>query len=289
MNARKENSHKNKARFNVIKRDRIIDLLTYLILSLCAAAVIFPFLYTFRTSIAPKGFTFEIPPKWIFKPVFTNYLSVFSSYNFSKYLVNSVLIGTGATLIGIPIAASAAYGISRFNIGGGSVRFGILIPCVFPPIVLTLPLFVIFQHIGLLDEQIGLVLIYVVINSPLLIWMLISFFDGLPVEMEEAALIDGASRLKALFYIILPLSAPGIMAAAILNFILSWNEFLFALILTAQRSGTITLILGAMNTQRGVAWGELAAGTTLGIFPALFLSLSIRKYLIHGLAFGALK
>lgn len=272
-----------------MKKAQIIDLFTYLVLSLCAAVVLFPFLYTFRTSIVPRSIIFEIPPKLIFKPEFTNYALVFSRYNFSKYLFNSTLIGGGATLIGIPIAASAAYGISRFKMTGGFLRFGILIPCVFPPIVLSLPLFMIFQQMGLLDRQIGLILIYTVINLPLLIWILIGFFQGLPIEMEEAALIDGASRFKALLYIVLPLSAPGILAAAILNFILSWNEFLFALILTAKRSGTITLILGAMNTQRGVAWGELGAGTMLGVLPALLLSFFIRKYLIHGLTFGALK
>jgi multiple sugar transport system permease protein len=158
-----------------------------------------------------------------------------------------------------------------------------------PPIVLSIPIFILIKSLNLLNTRSALIAAYLSFNLPFLIWMLMGFVEGLPKELEEAGMIDGASRFQCVIRIIFPLAAPGIMASAILSFILCWNEFLFAIMLTAEQTSTVPITLAAMQTERGVMLGTLAAATSLAVIPMLVLSIAIQKYLVRGLTFGALK
>ncbi len=270
-------------------KKKTLDIITYLVLTLFSLGILLPILWIFRTSLAPRLISYKIPPDWLFRPTFSNYLDLAEMYEFLKYLSNSFFIAGSATLIIIPLASLAAYSFIRFRTGGESLRWAILGTQMLPPIVLALPLFVIFKYLNLIDRHLGLTLVYTSFNLPLAIWILMGFFEDIPVELEEAALIDGASPLQTFARIVFPLGAPGIMATGILNFILCWNEFLFALILTGDKSGTVPVILAAMQTERGVMWGVLASGTILAIAPMVLISFFVRKYLVRGLTFGALK
>ena len=270
-------------------RKKIANFFTYLVLIAFSLGVLLPVLWIFRTSLASKIIIFKIPPEWLFKPIIENYTWLFTRLNFLLYMRNSLIIALVSTTLAIPAAFVAAYAFNRFNTGGKLLQFGTLGSQMLPPIVLVLPIFVIFRNWGLQNSLWSLIFVYLTFNLPFLIWLLVGFLEGIPRELEEAALIDGASRITVIFRIVFPLSAPGIMAAFVLGFILCWNEFLFALVLVAQKASTIPIKLAALQTEIGTLWGPLSAGVCLGILPMIVLSLTIQKYLVRGLTFGAIK
>lgn len=270
-------------------RKKVADFLTYLILIIFSSGVILPVLWIFRTSLATKGIIFKIPPEWIFRPIIDNYAWLFTRLNFLLYMRNSLIVALTSTFLAVPVAFIAAYAFSRFNTGGKLLQFGTLGSQMLPPIVLVLPIFVIFRDWGLQNNLWSLILVYLSFNVPFLIWLLMGFLEGIPLELEEAARIDGASRMTVIFRIVFPLASPGIMASFVLGFILCWNEFLFGLILVAQEASTIPVKLAALQTEIGTLWGPLSAGVCLGILPMIVLSLTVQKYLVRGLTFGAIK
>lgn len=192
-------------------------------------------------------------------------------------------------MISIPLAAFAGYAFAKYNTGGDRLKFLVISSQMLPPVVLVIPLFSIFMRLHLVNTIRGLTISYLAFNLPFLIWILMGFFEAIPNELEEAALIDGASRFTAFVRVIFPIAAPGVMAAAVLSFILCWNEFLFALVLTGADSSTVPVALAALQTQRGVLIGKLSAGVVMAIAPIVILSLFIQKYLVRGLSFGAIK
>ncbi|UCG94923.1 MAG: carbohydrate ABC transporter permease [Candidatus Aerophobus sp.] len=270
-------------------RKKVAHYLTYLMLIIFSSGVILPVLWILRTSLATKGIIFKIPPEWIFRPIMENYAWLFTRLNFLLYMRNSLIVALTSTLLAVPVAFIAAYAFSRFNTGGKLLQFGTLGSQMLPPIVLVLPIFVIFRDWGLQNNLWSLILVYLSFNVPFLIWLLMGFLEGIPLELEEAALIDGASRMTVIFRIVFPLASPGIMASFVLGFILCWNEFLFGLILVAQEASTIPVKLAALQTEIGTLWGPLSAGVCLGILPMIVLSLTVQKYLVRGLTFGAIK
>ena len=265
------------------------DTVTYLLLAIFSLIILVPVLWIVRLSLTTKYIAYRIPPVWFFKPILDNYRSLFVDYGFAKFFLNSIIVAVSATLIATPFAFFAAYAFHRHNTGGRSLQFGILGLQMLPPIVLSIPIFILIKSLNLLNTRIALIAAYLSFNLPFLIWMLMGFVEGLPKELEEAGMIDGASRFQCVIRIIFPLAAPGIMASAILSFILCWNEFLFALMLTAEETSTVPITLAAMQTERGVMLGTLAAATSLAVIPMLVLSIAIQKYLVRGLTFGALK
>lgn len=273
-----------------LKRRKIIaDTATYIILSIFSLIILVPVLWTVRLSFTTKYIAYKIPPVWFFKPILDNYRSLFIDYGFARFFFNSLIVAIGSTAISIPVALFAAYAFNRFNTGGRKLQFGILGLQMLPPIVLSLPIFVLMKTLNMLNTRIALIISYLSFNLPFLIWMLMGFLEGIPVELEEAAMIDGASRLQAVIRIVFPLTTPGVMASGVLSFILCWNEFLFALMLTAEKTSTVPIALAAMQTERGVMLGTLASAMCFAIIPMLVLSIAIQKYLVRGLTFGALK
>jgi len=273
-----------------VKKTRILaDAATYILLSIFSLIILLPVIWIIRLSFTTKYIAYQVPPVWFFKPILDNYRSLFIDYGFERFFFNSIMVAIVATVIAVPLAFFAAYAFNRFNTGGRSLQFGILGLQMLPPIVLSIPIFVLMKTMNLLNTRGGLIASYLSFNLPFLIWMLMGFLDGIPRELEEAAMIDGASRLQSVIRIVFPLATPGVMAAGILSFILCWNEFLFALMLTAEKTSTVPIALAAMQTERGVMLGTLAAAMCFAIIPMLVLSIAIQKYMIRGLTFGALK
>ena len=260
----------------------------HLLLIVFSAAILLPLLWLLRVSLSDKRTAYKIPPQWS-TPQWDSYHALFADQQFVTWFSNSLSVALLTTLIAIPLATALAYAFARFNTGGGGLRLGVLASQMLPPIVLVLPLFSVFIGAGLLNTRTGLVLAHLSFNLPFLAWMLIAFFEGDVVALEEAARVDGATRLQSFLRIAVPVAAPGILAAGLLGFILSWNEFLFALVLSGAATNTLPVGLASLETHAGVQISQLAAATLLSLLPVLLLLPLLRKYLIQGLSLGALK
>jgi len=273
----------------MFKSDRIWNLVAHFVLVIFSFIILFPIIWTVRTSFVPEVFAYEIPPRWLFKPTLANYVGVLKENDLIRYLLNSLIVSGISTLISLPIASLAGYALAKYNTGGSALKFAIISSQMLPPIVLVIPLFMMFLSLKLVNTRTGLIVSYLAFNLPFLVWIMMGFFESVPKELEEAALIDGASRIKTFFSIIVPVATPGLLSAGILSFIMCWNEFLFALVLTGAKASTLPVALAALQTQRGVLIGKLSAGIVLGISPIILMGFFIQKYLVKGLSFGALK
>jgi multiple sugar transport system permease protein len=263
-------------------------ILPHVVLVAFAAAIVLPLLWVFRVSLTDKLNAYRIPPEWT-TPTLANYVEIFTAYPFANWFGNSLVVALASTLIALPLAAAMAYAFARHDTGGAPLRLGVLASQMLPPIILVLPLFALFLWFGLLNTYAALIIAHLTFNVPFLAWMLIAFFEGDSRQLEEAARIEGATRFQAFTRIAVPLAAPGILAAGILGFIMSWNEFLMALILSGRQTQTLPVGLSSLETHRGVEIALLAAATLLAILPVFLLLPFLRKYLIKGLSLGALK
>ncbi|MEM2179101.1 MAG: carbohydrate ABC transporter permease [Candidatus Methanomethylicaceae archaeon] len=219
-----------------------------------------------------------------------NYFNVFFNpgYAFSKGLINSILVTLFTTFMVLIISFPAAYALARFKISG-SLSSYILSIRLLPPIVFAVPLLILLYMTGLNDTIIGLIIVYLAFNIPLAIFLLRSFIIEIPIEIEEAAIIDGCSKFQTMLRITFPLSKPGLVAAGILTFIMTWSEYLFALLFTLKNAITINVVASQFVTQHTIRYGEIAAAMVIGMLPTvIFLSL-IQKHLVKGLTFGAVK
>jgi multiple sugar transport system permease protein len=258
------------------------------VLVLFSAAILLPLLWVFRVSLTDKLTAYKIPPE-IGHFTFANYVEVFTGYGFTAWLSNSLVVALAATAISLPAAAMMAYASARFRTGGAQLPIAVLISQMLPPIVLVLPLFMLFTNALPVGGRTAITLAHVAINLPFMAWMMASFFDAESRSLEEAARIDGATRWQAFTRITVPLTAPGLLAAGLLGFVLSWNEFLYALILSDSASQTLPVGLASLETHAGVNIAPLAAATLLALAPVLVMLPFLQKYLIKGLSLGALK
>ena len=273
-----------------IKSSKLVkNFFTHFILIIVSIIILFPVFWTIRTSLAPDVIAYEIPPKLIFNITLKNYINLFKVNHFEKFFKNSLIISIGSTLLSVPIAAFGGYAFARYRTGGHPLQFIVIGTQMLPGVVLILPIFVIFTIVKLTDSLLGMIFAYMAFNIPFLVWILMGFFDGIPEDIEEAAAIDGLSPIGILLRIVIPISTPGIVSSAILSFIMCWNEFLFALILTGPATNTVPVSLAAMVTQRGVLIGKLSAGTAIAIIPMIIISIFVKKYLVKGLTLGAIK
>jgi multiple sugar transport system permease protein len=259
-----------------------------------AAFIVFlevaPFLWMVLMSLKNRLDIFEIPPKILFTPVLDNYYNAFVEGPFSKYLINSLIIESSSTVLAVTIGTLAAYAFSRFSIYGGKhIFFFILTTRMCPPVVVALPIFIIFSKLGLYDTHIGVILVHTIFNLALVVWLMRGFFDEIPREIDQAAMIDGHSEWTVFRKFILPLVLPGIVVSAMFCLIFSWNEFLFAMILTQFDATTLPVGVPQLVTSRGTYWGQVAAVGVVITLPVLIFSLVFHKYLVRGLTFGAVK
>ena len=262
----------------------------YALAFLAVLLSIAPIIYIVITSFKEPELTFAIPPVWNFTPTLKNYQEVLSSTDFGKYFMNSIVVALATTGIALTLGTMAAYGFSRFRFRGHFwLKMSSLIPQMLPPIAIIVPLYVLFSKLDWIDTRQALVISYLTFTIPLSIWMMIGFFDEVPIELEEAAMIDGCSRLGALLRVSLPLVIPGMAATAILAFLYCWNEFLYAVILTGRDARTLPVTITSFMTNKSVLWGRIAASGSLVLIPVLIFALLAQRYLIRGLAKGAVK
>ncbi len=260
-----------------------------IILIFASLAILLPILWVIRTSLANRLIAYKIPPVWFFTPTFDNYLTIFDKYPFQNYALNSLLISAAASIVALLIGSLAAYSIARFRTGDPALRLSMLATQMLPPIALVIPIFLIMRFLQLWDSLSGLILAYLSFNLPYTVWILISFFQSIPIEIEEAAMIDGCSRVQALVRVIFPVALPGLLSAGVFNFILNWNEFLFALILTGRNTRTLPVAISSLWTQQGVNIGAVSAATVITILPVIILTYVIQKSLVRNLTFGSVK
>jgi multiple sugar transport system permease protein len=257
-------------------------------LTVFSLLILLPLIWILRVSFTDKLTAYKIPPEVGHVGV-ENYIEIFQGKPFALWFMNSLVIALVSTAISLPLATAMAYAFARFKTGGMWLRLGVLASQMLPPIILVLPLFTLFITAGLMQSRIALILAHLTISLPFLAWMLVSFFEGDIATLEEAARTDGATRWQAFIKIAVPVAAPGLLAAGLLGFILSWNEFLFALVFSGPDTQTLPVGLAGLETHAGVEIAPLAAATVLSLVPVFALLPFLRKYLIKGLSLGALK
>ena len=269
-----------------------LDLLTWLIVGLVVVFSIFPLVWTLLTSLKLEEDivtrTLQYLPRSI---TFQNYITLWRQSGFPILVMNSVVVTTTTGLICLSIGTLAAYSFSRYRFRGrGKLLIFYLVIRMFPVVLMIIPLFVMMRGLGLLDSRFGLALAYTTFLLPLCIWMLKSFFDAIPAELEDAARIDGCTRLGALCRIVLPLARSGMVTTAVFIAIAAWNEFLFALMMTtSQGSRTWPVGLQLMVGEFQLPWGPLSAGGIISIVPIILFFAIVQQSLIRGLTSGAVK
>jgi multiple sugar transport system permease protein len=273
-----------------VKPTRLRAILTGAALGPVLAWTLFPIFWITTASFKTELSLYARPPQWLFTPILDNYARVLTNIPFFQYLTNSLAIAIGTTLGSLVLGTLAGYGFARFRFPGSeAVRFLVLVTRMAPRMVLVVPYYLMMQKLGFLDTYTGLVVAYISFALPFSIWLLIGFFSDVPIEVEEAALIDGCSRLGALLRIVIPIAAPGLVVAAIFAFLVSWNEFLFALILSGVHSKTLPVVIAGLSTDVGPLYGEMSAAAVMVMLPNIVMTLALQRYLVRGLTLGAVK
>jgi multiple sugar transport system permease protein len=271
-------------------RSRGIILALYAFGIFWGFVVAVPFLWLFFLSIKTRLDAFSVPPKIFFQPTFEAYVQVFGDSEFLGAIKNSLIVSAGSVALSLIIAVPAAYAL-RNMVGPvrRNVMLTILLIRMVPGMVYLLPYFVFYNWSGMLDTRVGLIIVHLIFNVPLIIWMLAPIWASIPRELTEAARIDGATALQTLLLVDLPLLRGGILASSILAFIFSWNEFLFALILTRREVVTLPVAIVNFLAFEGTEWGKIAAASVFIVIPAIAFGLLVRRYMISGLTGGSVK
>lgn len=266
-------------------------LLSFGILAV-ALFTLFPFLVVVSTSLKMPGEVFRSPATFMPEVfVWRNYVEIFVEIPLVRHLLNTFIIAGASTILNIVISASAAYAMARVTFKGkGIFGLGTLVTQMFSPVIILIPIFKVIKTLGLLDTYFALILANTAVTIPFATWMLIGFFRSVPVELEEAAMIDGLSRLQAMIKIALPLTMPGLVTTSIYTFVTAWNEFIFALVLAPNRyMQPITIALYSWEKNNIVEWNYLMATASVATVPTVLLFLLVRKRLTAGLMAGAIK
>ncbi|ESX86679.1 carbohydrate ABC transporter permease [Mesorhizobium sp. LSHC412B00] len=260
------------------------------VLLVAVVVALTPYVWMVLASFKNRVDLLSSVPKWAFTPTFSNYPAVFIDKEYWPLAINSVLISVSSTVLCIVIGAPAAYGFARSNFPGKEdLFFFFLTTRMAPPISIAVPLFLFFTSLGLIDTIYAVVIAHTSFNLSLVVWMMRGFFAEIPREIDEAAMMDGRSRLGAFFFVVAPLAAPGIGATAVLCFILSWNEFLYAFILVAFDGRPLTVGIPGLVTPHGTLWGQVAAVAIVATLPIVLFTFLVQKQLVRGLTFGAVK
>lgn len=261
------------------------------LLAVLMVFTLFPIYYLFVTSVKPAGLMFSVPPKLLFAPDFSGYSNILLNYKYHRYYVNSFIVSLLSTLLCLAFGAFGAFAFSAFRFLGQRALFSIvLVTRMYPPVTTLIPVFFAIQQIGLHDTRIALILAVAGFQIPLVIWVLKAFFDEIPKELIESASLEGATLPVIFWKIILPLSLPGMLAAGILVFVLNWNEFLFALVLTSDNAKTAPVTVASFAETEGMLqWGTVSVLGVLTLLPIIVIAACLRRYLVKGLLLGAVK
>lgn len=259
-------------------------------LLLVLAAWIFPIAWTAMTSLKPEGGLTGLSPSFAFIPTLDNYAELFRDKNYGTFLLNSLAVAGGTTIVSIALGSLAAYALARGNLRGREqIGMWILSLRMLPPVAVVVPFYLILSRSKLLDTYPGLVLVYLSFSLPFAIWMLQGFFAEVPRSIDEAAAADGAKPLKILVAIIMPLSKGGIAVTTIFTFVFAWNEFLFAFLLTKEKWVTLPVRLGSTITPFQTDWGFLTAGAVVSFAPLIIIVFLLQREMVRGVSLGALR
>ncbi|HEX8861559.1 MAG TPA: carbohydrate ABC transporter permease [Actinomycetes bacterium] len=273
--------------------DRVRLALKYLALGLATVVSLFPFWWMLDTSLKRQVDIFSGASLYPQHPTGDNYRLLFSQYHFAAYLTNSILVVLVSVAVSLVIGTLAAYALARFELALRLNRLGLvaaLLVRMIPPILLVVPFYIVLSNLGLLDSRLGLALLYTGINTSFVIWMMQSFLAEIPVDIEEAAMVDGDSRLTALRRVVLPLVAPGLAATAIFSVINTYNDFLIALTMTSTPSAqTVPVGISGLIGKIQIAWGPMAAAGVVGALPIVIFALLVQRHFVRGLTLGAVK
>jgi len=279
----------------------------YAALFIWAVICLFPIFWTFSTSfkLAPDVMRGNMIPWMDFTPRWKGWESIGFSprligevstvrEEFLKRFWNSTIISVSSSLLAVVLGTLAAYGLSRFNYRFGFMRnsdisFFFLSQMILPPVVLALPFLVLYKSLALLDSRIGLILLYTLTVLPIVIWIMRDQFQGIPIELEEAAMVDGLGIWGSFLQIVVPIALPGMVAAFILSLVLCWNEYFFAALLTATNATTLPVMVASQTGSQGINWWSMAALSSAAIIPLILVAILLEKYIIKGMAAGAVK
>ncbi len=251
---------------------------------------VFPFYWMVTTSLKTQVLALESPPVWLFEPTLSNYTTVLFEDGVGKTLINSLIVAVSTTALAIALGLPAAYALARFEFRGKKdLWFWFITNRMISPIVLALPFFLIVRQLGMLDTRLTLILIYLTFNLPIVIWICTDQFRSIPFELDEAASLEGASQWRIFRSICLPLAMPGVAVSAIFAFIFSWNELMFALVLTRNAAKTAPAMAVSFMEGYNLPYGKIMATSTLIVIPVLVFALIASRHLVRGLTMGAVK
>lgn len=266
------------------------SLLTYVLIGFLLVIFMIPIYLILASSLKPSAEMFSRPPAIFFTPTLQHYVDLFTLRPFHKNLINSLVVTLGSTAFSVFFGTLGAYALSRIRHPRISdVAFWILSMRMFPPIAVVVPYYIIFKAVGLLDTPMALIIVYSTANVPLTVWLMKGFFDEIPEALEEAAQVDGYGVAEIFWRITLPLAAPGLAVSAVFCFIFSWNEFLFALMLTGSNTQTATVAVMSFWSSDAVQWGRIMAGSFIILIPGVVFVLTCQRWLVQGLTLGSVK
>lgn len=273
-------------------RNPALTLLLWIAILAAAAVTVFPFYWMLNTSLKPTSEVFLSPPTFVSREwTIAAYTNLLVERPFARYFLNSLVVSLGSTLLSVTLAALAAYGFTRFHIrGAGALIVFLLFTKMLPETLLIIPYFRLMSELGLINTYLALILAYSSFSLPFSVWMLIGFFRSIPREIDEAAIVDGASRLTSFFRVVLPLARPGLVAVALFTFLLSWNSYVWALVLTTDPT-MFVLSVGIANMvgEYRVQWNELMAGAVIAAVPVMVLYALLERHLVSAITAGAVK
>lgn len=276
----------------IYSRSRLVAGFVYSLLAVIGIFVLFPFIWMLLTSLKQETEALRVPATWLPQtPTVEAYVTMWLRKNYARYFLNSTIVALSTAVISTFLGAMAAYGFSRFRLRGRAWLMGfVLTTQMLPGVLLVGPYFQILSRVGLYDTRTGLIIAFLTICLPFATWMLKGFIDGIPVELDEAAIVDGAGRLQVFSRIVMPLIRPGMVATTLFAFLLAWGDLLWVQTLTnSEAMVTVTLAIARTVQEFYVKWPELMAGALMGGLPGIVLYLVMQRWLVQGLTAGAIK
>lgn len=274
----------NKSKIAKVIKKILFGILILIIL----IPIVFPLYFVFISSFKNMAQVYIMPPKLInFKPILDNYIYIFKTQNYGTYMINSTIVAAVSTALSLLLGVPAAYVIARFKMRKASTA--ILTARLLPNISILLPYYFIFSKLRMIDTFGVLILSHMVLSMPLVVWIMVGFFEDIPIELEEAAIVDGCSRQRCFLDVILPISSAGLVTCSTLSFLGSWNNFQFALILSGEKTRTLPVSLQYFVSGADIRWGRMLAATIVVIIPTIILTMILQKYIVRGMTAGAVK
>jgi multiple sugar transport system permease protein len=264
-----------------------VKFLQRVLLVAVVLAFLFPFIWMILASLKTQQQIISNENILIFKPTFDNYVAVFEQYDFLKFIVNSFIIAVASTLLSLVLGLPAAYSIARYR--QNNLGLTILVARIVPGITFLIPWFILFSKLNLVDSYTSMILSHMLVGLPFIVWIMVSYFENIPIELEESARVDGCTIQEAFVRIVLPISGPGIITSSILSFVFSWNNFMFSLVLAGEKTKTLPIAVYSFLSYSEINWGGLMAAAVVITLPVLILALFAQKYIISGLTAGAVK